>query len=106
MFFRSTVATLGILFAVTLVGSLVLAALGVSDRWFPHINVAAWVLDGVDYYVRPPASCQVLAAGSGPSDVCNGQRTVTLLDAAAYLGVLVALAVALSAASFRRRDVP
>jgi len=103
MFFRSTVATLGILFGVTLVGSLLLAALGVSDQWFPHLNVAAWVLDGVDYYVEPPRSCQGLAS-EGAS--CSGRRTVTQADAAAYLGVLVVVAVGLSMASFRRRDVP
>ena len=104
MFFRSTVATLGVLFAVTLVASLVLAGLGISEKWFPHINVGAWVLDGVRYYVTPPASCQTLAAQAPAA--CNGRRTVTLGDAAAYLGVLLLLAVALSASSFRRRDVP
>lgn len=103
MFFRSTVATLGVLFAVTLVASLVLAALGFSEQWFPHVNVAAWVLDGVDYYVTPPLSCQTLARAAAD---CSGQRTVSKGDAAGYLGVLLVLAVATSAASFRRRDVP
>jgi hypothetical protein len=103
MFFRSTVATLGILFAIALVGSLVLAALGVSARWFPHVNVGAWILDGVHYYVQPPPSCR---SQQGFSAVCQGRRTVTKGDAAAYLGAFLALAVALSAASFRRRDVP
>jgi ABC-2 type transport system permease protein len=103
MLFRSTVATLGILFAITLVGSLVLAALGFSDRWFPHVNVGAWVLDGVHYYVTPPLSCQTATRLTAE---CRGQRTVTAGDAAAYLGALLALAVALSAWSFRRRDVP
>jgi ABC-2 type transport system permease protein len=103
MFFRSTVATLGVLFAVTLVASLVLAALGVSEQWFPHINVAAWVLDGVDYYVTPPLSCQTVAHATAD---CSGRRTVSTGDAAGYLSVLLMLAVAASAASFRRRDVP
>jgi hypothetical protein len=103
MLFRSTVATLGVLFAVTLVASLVLAGLGVSEEWFPHVNVAAWVLDGYHYYVEPPISCQTLV--SKATD-CSGRRTVTKTDAAAYLGVFLALAVALSAVSFRRRDVP
>jgi ABC-2 type transport system permease protein len=103
MFFRSTVATLGVLFAVTLVASLVLAALGVSQQWFPHVNVTAWVLDGVDYYVRPPVSCQTLVARTVD---CSGRRTVTQGDAAAYLGGFLALAVGVSSTSFRRRDVP
>jgi ABC-2 type transport system permease protein len=103
MLFRSTVATLGILFAVTLVGSLILAALGVSERWFPHVNVGAWLLDGVHYYVPPPPSCEHVRQLSAE---CQGQRTVTKGDGAAYLGALIALALALSTASFRRRDVP
>ena len=103
MLFRSTVATLGILFGLALVGSLVLAALGFSDRWFPHVNVGAWILDGVHYYVEPPLSCRT---GQGFNAACRGQRTVTKSDAAAYLGAFLALAVVLSAASFRRRDVP
>jgi hypothetical protein len=103
MLFRSTVATLGVLFAVTLVGSLVLAAMGVSDRWFPHVNVGAWVLDGVHYYVDTPVSCQTLA---NPPGDCSGRRTVTLADAAAYLSGFLVLALALAAVSFRRRDVP
>jgi ABC-2 type transport system permease protein len=103
MFFRSTVATLGILFGVALVGSLILAALGVSDRWFPHVNVGAWILDGVHYYVTPPVSCRL---GQASGAVCRGERTVTKGDAAAYLGAFLAVALALSAASFRRRDVP
>jgi ABC-2 type transport system permease protein len=103
MFFRSTVATLGILFGIALVGSLILAALGVSDRWFPHVNVGAWILDGVHYYVEPPPSCR---SQQGFSALCSGQRTVTKGDAAAYLGAFLAVAVALSAGSFRRRDVP
>lgn len=103
MFFRSTVATLGILFGIALVGSLTLAALGVSDRWFPHVNVGAWILDGVHYFVPPPPSCR---SQQGFSAVCQGERTVTKGDAAAYLGAFLAVAVVLSAASFRRRDVP
>ena len=103
MFFRSTVATLGVLFAVTLVGSLVLAALGVGEQWFPHVNVAAWVLDGVHYFVEPPLSCQTVVREGAD---CSTRRTVTQGDAAAYLGVLLLVAVGLSMISFRRRDVP
>jgi preprotein translocase subunit SecG len=103
MLFRSTVATLGVLFAVTLVASLVLAALGVSEQWYPHVNVAAWLLDGYQYTVRPPSSCGILVI---QGQDCSGLRTVTLRDAGTYLGAFLALAVALSALSFRRRDVP
>jgi ABC-2 type transport system permease protein len=103
MFFRSTVATLGILFGTALVGSLVLAALGVSERWFPHVNVGAWLLDGVRYYVTPPPSCR---SATHLTAECRGVRFVTLRDSATYLGVFLAIAVAMSLAAFRRRDVP
>ena len=33
MLFRSTVATLGVLFAVAIAGGLLIAALGISERW-------------------------------------------------------------------------
>ena len=103
MFFRSTVATLGILFGTALVGSLLLAALGVSEQWFPHVNVGAWLLDGVRYYVTPPLSCR---SASHLTRECRGIRFVTLRDSAAYLGFFLAIAVAMSLAAFRRRDVP
>lgn len=103
MLFRSTVATLGILFAVTLVGSLILAALGISERWFPHANVGAWLLDGFNYYVTPPSSCQ---ATNQMTAECRGLRTVTMGEATGYLGTLLVVGVAASAWSFRRRDVP
>jgi ABC-2 type transport system permease protein len=103
MFFRSTVATLGILFGTALVGSLVLAALGVGEQWFPHVNVGAWLLDGVRYYVTPPPSCQ---AATRMTAGCRGVRFVDKGDAAAYLGAFLVLAVGLSTAAFRRRDVP
>ncbi len=103
MLFRSTVATLGVLFAVTLVASVLLAALRISQQWYPHVNVAAWVLDGYHYFVEPPIACQTLVNEAAD---CSGRRTVTKGDAAVYLGAFLALAVALSAAAFRRRDVP
>jgi ABC-2 type transport system permease protein len=103
MFFRSTVATLGVLFGVALAGSLLLAALGVDIRWFPHANVAAWILDGYHYYVQPPVSCQ---GGQGSAALCSGEHTLTRAHAGAYLGTFLVIALALSAGSFRRRDVP
>ena len=101
MLFRSTVATLGILFGVTLLGSLLLATLGVSERWFLHVNVGAWLEGSATYYVPVSDTC---GREVGPS--CNGLRMLTAGDAAAYLGVLLAASAVASIASFRRRDVP
>jgi len=101
MLFRSTVATLGILFAVSVGGSLVtLAVLGErATPWLLPTNVAAVVLDGVEYY-QPAAPC---ADGAG---MCGDTATLTLANGATYLGVLLAVAIVLSLWAFRRRDVP
>ncbi|HEY3015094.1 MAG TPA: ABC transporter permease subunit [Nocardioides sp.] len=102
MFFRSTVATLGVLFAVTVGGTLVMVTvLGeYADRWLLTTNVMAVVFDGVEYY-SPAAPC-----AEDPSMTCSQTLTLTLADGAAYLGGLLAVAVVLSLWSFRRRDVP
>ncbi len=110
MLFRSTVATLGILFAVVLAGSLFFAALGVSERWFPHTNVAAVVKDGTQYYVEVPERCntdELLRRGE-PSEgsECARQRELSLADGSLYYGVLLLGAGSASVLSFRRRDVP
>jgi ABC-2 type transport system permease protein len=101
MFFRSTVATLGVLFAVSLGGSLLIA--GVigpgAERWLLPTNVAAVLFNGVEYF---DASVQCLDPG-GP---CDQMATLSLASGIAYLGTLLVVAVALSLWSFRRRDVP
>lgn len=105
MLFRSTVFTLGALFAVVVVSSIVLAALGLSERWMPHTNVAAVILDGASYYREVPDECFM---GRRPPEGLDCRQTgrVDLSQAALYLGSFLAVAVALSLATFRRRDVP
>ena len=63
MLFRSTVATVGVLFAVSVAGGLFIALLGLGEQWQPHKNVAAIVKNGTTYYVDVPDSCFMGAQG-------------------------------------------
>ena len=100
MLFRSTVATLGVLFAVAVAGPLLITLLGLpgSERLMPQNNYAAIVLDGVTYFESP--------------DTCSAQfcnpvpRHLGPAGGAAYYGILLLLAAVPSVLSFRRRDVP
>ncbi|MEJ7796664.1 MAG: hypothetical protein WKF50_14000 [Nocardioides sp.] len=105
MLFRSTVFTLGALFAVVIGSTVVLAALGISEQWMPHINVAAFLNDGARYYRDVADIC---FQGRRPPEGadCRQYGVVSFGDGALYLGVALAAAVGLSAWSFRRRDVP
>jgi hypothetical protein len=104
MLFRSTVATLGVLFAVTIAGGLLIAALGISERWYPQINLMAVVTDGATYYPQVPDEC----FGSRPPEGvnCDTEATLSAAQGAAYLGPLLLAGSAASLLSFRRRDVP
>jgi len=105
MLFRSTVFTLGALFAMVVGSTVVLSALQVSERWMPHKNLAAVLNDGSRYYREVAEICY--AGPRQPSGVdCRQFGTVSLLDGSIYLGIALVLAVALSMWSFRRRDVP
>ncbi|MBD8869872.1 ABC transporter permease subunit [Nocardioides donggukensis] len=100
MFFRSTVATLGVMFAVTVAGNLLVAALlgDGSSRWLLPVNVAAYLFDGVEYY--DPGRC------TNPVVECDPTSMLSLTAGGTYLLVLLVAAVVLSVWSFRRRDVP
>jgi hypothetical protein len=105
MLFRSTVATLGILFAVALAGPLLITLLALPGhlRLMPQNNYGAVLMDGitVDDYNNP--ACHMDGPNGGESD-CRVRVTKT--DGALYFGGLLLLAGAPSVLSFRRRDVP
>lgn len=103
MLFRSTVATLSLMFGVAIAGSLVVVAiLGDSAvRWLLPTNFLAFVLGGFSYY--DPTACTQLADGS-VSGSC--ERVLSAVDGGIVLGVLVVAVVALSLWSTQRRDVP
>lgn len=106
MLFRSTVFTLGAMFAVVVGATVVMSLLGISEAWYPNTNVAAVISDGTRYYVEPPSIC-FEGRGRPPAGVdCSGMEQLSLGEGARNLGALLAAAVAASVWSFHRRDVP
>ena len=104
MLFRSTVATLGVLFAVAVAGGALIAVLGIDAQFQPQTNIAAVVLDGADYYVQVPDECYTNRPPAG--DVCVDEKVLPARNGAVYVGSFLVLAGAASVLSFRRRDVP
>jgi ABC-2 type transport system permease protein len=104
MLFRSTVATLGILFAVVVAGTFLIAVLPFEapERWMPHLNVAAWIADGATYWTDNAQTC----VDDGTGVVCTGERILTAGAGAAYLLSALGLVAAGSLATFTRRDIP
>lgn len=103
MLFRSTVATLAVAFVVVGAGSLILMAVFGEERAMPLLlptNALAFLQDGLEYYAWS-AGCD---GGMGMETDCTGQ--ISLQAGATYLFGMLALAVALSVAFFRRRDLP
>ena len=103
MLFRSTVATLSLMFGVAIAGSLlVVAILGENAaRWLLPTNFLAFVLGGYSYY--DPSACIQSPDGS----VSGGcESTLSAVDGGVMLAVLVVVSVALSVWATHRRDVP
>ena len=108
MLFRSTVATLGVLFAVAIVGPLLLAVIGFDgyQRWMPNNNFAAVLSNGYSYYDDTMANCVQPMGLEDGGGCAGGMVRLSLTDAAAYFAGLLLLAVIPSVWSFQRRDVP
>lgn len=109
MLFRSTVATIGVLFAVSVAGGIVVAVLGLSDHWQPQKNAAAIVKNGTMYYTDPPKSCFVDPQPDQLRDDdpdCATERELSAGAGVAYYGAALLVTVGASVLSFRRRDVP
>lgn len=103
---RSTVFTLGALFAVSVAGGLLFALLpSAALRFEPATNAVAVVNGRAVYYVDVPESCFGLDR-SGGSEECENRREVGVEQGTVYYGVLLLVGCGLSAASYRRRDVP
>jgi hypothetical protein len=102
MLLRHTVGTLALLFAYAAGGEALLALLPLdgSARFSPTYNVFAWLRDGVRVYDQSV----VCSPAQGPT--CDQRLTITLLDGATYLSVLLVVTLVVSALLFRRRDVP
>ncbi|GAW49647.1 MULTISPECIES: ABC transporter permease subunit [unclassified Nocardioides] len=108
MLFRSTVATIGVLFVVSIAGGLLIALLGLSEHWQPQKNVAAIVKNGTTYYVDVPQSCYSRPRSSEPEpdSECDERRDLSAWGGVGYYGVALVVVMGASVVSFRRRDVP
>lgn len=118
MLFRSTVVTLGLLFAVAVAGTFIVAALplnGQNERWMVHTNANA-VIQGVSHYYREtPEDCygnrgrpqrQEGETRREWRERCDSMADVTVWQGLRYLGAPFLLAGGLSLWQFRRRDIP
>jgi ABC-type transport system involved in multi-copper enzyme maturation permease subunit len=109
MLFRSTVATVGVLFGVSIAGGIILATLGIGEQWQPQKNVSAIVKNGTIYYADVPDSCFLGAQQTRepePNSECDQTRDLSLWHGVAYFGIALGATAGASVASFRRRDVP
>ncbi|WP_435741634.1 hypothetical protein [Nocardioides sp. SYSU DS0663] len=108
MLLRSTVATLGVIFAVGVAGVFLFAALGIPGQWQPQENAAAVVRNGATYHVDIPEHCYRRGAPQRveANSECDSLREISPWHGVGYFGVpLLGVGVA-SVVSFRRRDVP
>ncbi len=107
MLSRSTVFSLGALFAVSVAGGILLGTIGPDDRGTldPTINAQAIITDGTEYYVSVPERCYNGETRPADPDECDEEGERSLEQGVAYYGVLLAGVGAASLVSFRRRDV-
>ena len=108
MLLRSTAATLGVLFAVAVAGSVLVGALGFAStqRIQPQANYAAYMVGSYTYvdYGRPEC-----VDDRGSTVTTEGSDCVVRIDRAAatgYWGLLLLEVGVSSLLVFRRRDVP
>ncbi|RYC07165.1 hypothetical protein [Nocardioides zhouii] len=114
MLSRSTVFTLGAIFAVSAAGSLLVAALPLGpgkERWFPANNLLAVMQGRATYYREPPSECFGPSADPSTWDaamrtMCQGQASLSVWQGLAFVLVPAVAVVAASIWSFGRRDVP
>jgi hypothetical protein len=104
MLFRSTVATLGVLFGLSILAPILMALIAFpnNERWMPQTNIAAVILDGTTYYGEMVCTTDSL----DNQDCSSTEHELSLAGGSAYLLGLLAVATVPSALSFRRRDVP
>ncbi|WP_323790948.1 hypothetical protein [Nocardioides sp.] len=107
MLSRSTVFSLGALFAVSVAGGILLGTIGPDDRGTldPTINAQAIITDGTEYYVSVPERCYNGSGEEAAGDDCDDRGERSLQQGVTYYGVLLAGVGAASLGSFRRRDV-
>ena len=107
MLVRSTVFTLGAMFAVVVGATLILALIGVSEAWFPNKNLGRGHLERHPvYYVDVRQTSASRGSGRPRASTAADVTGSSCWTGVRNLGVLLVAAVAASVWSFRRRDVP
>jgi hypothetical protein len=109
MLFRSTVATLGVLFGLSILAPILMALIAFpnNERWMPQTNIAAVILDGTTYYGDMTCTSTTDELGNEIQECGDSaEHRLTLAGGSAYLLGLLALAAVPSVYTFRRRDVP
>lgn len=101
MLLRSTVGTLGVMLAVSIGGSILVATMPIdgNGRWMLPHNVLGILDNGYRYYDSTLPGCGGFDGGS-----C--EEVLSMGEGLRFIGVILLVGVALSMASFRRRDVP
>ena len=97
--FRHTVATLALLFVYSIGGEIAvnLLAFEGSGRWSLGNNALGWLAPHYRYF-DASISCT-------PGERCSSTQVMTHLEAGTFLGILLAVVVAVSLIWFNRRDV-
>ena len=103
MLLRGTVGALGLLFGYAVAGEVVVASLPFDkmSQWSLANNIQAWVSNGIEVYDESICSAATAASEGG----CDPTYLLSGAHGAAYLAVLLAVALLLSPPAFRRRDV-
>ncbi|MCW2845908.1 MAG: family transporter protein [Nocardioides sp.] len=106
MLFRSTVATLGVLFAVSIAGPLLITILNFpgGQKLMPQNNYGAIMVDHFSFTDYDSEACQQEQMRGEDGASCQVQMSKT--RGTLYFGSLLLLAGVPSVLSFRRRDVP
>ena len=101
MLFRSTVATLGLMLAAVVGGSLLIELLPIDNPtpWTFYANAMAILQGGFVYYSDVADQCTDF-------ECVSMESTLGAWHGTAYFAVLLLIICALSITSFRRRDVP
>ena len=99
MIFRHTVATLALLFVYSVGGEIAVNLLPFdgAGRWSVGNNALGWLATSHRYF-DSTISCT-------PGERCTSTQVLTHLEAGAFLGVLLVVAVAVSLMWFNRRDI-
>lgn len=103
MALRSTVGTIGLLFAVMFFAVVVTGVLGLegsTERFMPWGNFYAYAVGGYEYYDYGPCAFES-SDGS-----CDQNLLITRANSLLYLGLILAAAIVPSVLTFRERDIP